>query len=101
VGVYVQFRWRKGPTDYKTHLEKLMPVMRGVHAQNHRGDYKARTLLSKGDVDYAAVISRMQEVGKEVPIMVEFPATADSQEIFSALAEDCHYLHGLVAAGVG
>ncbi len=96
VGVYAQPSWPGTSSNFIEHLQKLQPVLVGIHAQNYSKSYENPELLSNGDVDYKSVASFLQKANLCVPVMIEFPGLRKREQFRESLCKDLKYLKGLL-----
>lgn len=77
---YWQPSFRAGAEDFYDSLERLLPHVVNVHAQNFRGAYQRRTYLSDGDVDYRRVVRMLADSGYDGYIEIEFVGAEEPEE---------------------
>jgi sugar phosphate isomerase/epimerase len=90
---YWQPSFRDGAEDFYDSLDRLMPFLVTVHAQNFRGSYKTRTPLAEGDVDYARVARMLKDAEFEGYVEVEF---VGDEEPVEWLRKDCEFLKSVM-----
>ncbi len=91
---YYQPSWRSGAGDFYESLERLLPHVVNIHAQNFRGHHKQRTPLADGDADYERIFRILREGQYDGPIEVEFVEGPDPE---GWARRDQEYLRSLIA----
>ncbi len=81
---YWQPSFRENREDWYEALERLVPVLGGIHAQNYSGGYKTRKQTFDGDVDYKRIAYILKGYDVHCPIFVEFPAPGEPEKTIKA-----------------
>ena len=96
LGANWQPSFRADAENFYDSLERLLPHVVNVHAQNFRGSYQQRTYLSDGDVDYRRVVRMLADSGYDGYIEIEFVGEEKPEEW---LRRDYEFLREIVDGG--